>query len=102
MIKKFQLFRNLKAGMSGEDVKKLQLWLNTVNSAYSFSQHYPDGIPISGLFQTFILNIFYHEYLKWSDYPVSHIYDKEIHSYLCTDVNLALKKMGSNAVTWMT
>ena len=100
MTKRFHLYRNLKTGTEGEDVKKLQDWLNTVNLAYGFSERYPDGVPVNGKFQTFILSVFYHEYLNWSGYPVNHVYDNEIHQYLCTDVNLALQNLGDYGTTW--
>jgi hypothetical protein len=88
--------------MQGEDVKKLQLWLNTINLAYGFSNFYPDGVPENGKFQHFILTPFYHEYLEWSGYEKNHVYDWDIHSYACTDVNLALQQLGDNGTKWTT
>jgi hypothetical protein len=102
MTRRFALTRVLKAGMQGEDVKKLQRWLNTINLAYGFSNFYPDGVPENGKFQTFILLPFYHEYLQWSGYPIDHDYDWEVHSYACTDVNLALQQLGDYGTKWTT
>ncbi|HEX8249678.1 MAG TPA: hypothetical protein VF599_15985 [Pyrinomonadaceae bacterium] len=96
----FHLYRTLKTGMVGEDVKKMQHWLNIVNLAYGFSDTFKDGVIENGRFTTFILTIFYHEYLEWSGYPVNHVYDQEIHSYLCTDVNLSLQQIGDASATW--
>ena len=100
MTRNFHLFRNLKTGMYGEDVRKLQHWLNIVNSVYGFSKTYKSGVNEDGRFSTFWLTGFLHEYLEWSGYPINHIYDDEIHKYLCTDVNLALQQLGDTTVTW--
>ena len=102
MTKKFHLYRSLKAGMQGEDVRKLQNWLNIVNSVYSFSERYPKGVPENGIFQTFILNVFYHEFLRWIGEPVNHVYDKYIHESLCGEVNAALLNLGDSGTTWTT
>jgi hypothetical protein len=90
MTKKFILTRTLKPGMQGEDVRKLQNWLNIVNSDCGFSKAFPKGVPENGKFQTFILSIFYHEFLRHLGIPVSHVYDKEIHELLCKHVNSVL------------
>ena len=101
MTKRFYLYRTLKTGMEGEDVKKLQNWLNTVNLAYSFSKLFPNGVPVNGKFQTFILSVFYHEYLDFAGYPINHVYDKEIHDWLCYDVNMALTCLGDYGTRWV-
>ena len=99
--KTFKLTRNLKAGMTGEDVKKFQHWLNIVQLAYNFSKSYTDGINETGHFSIFITNIFYHRFLEMIGYPINHIYDKEIHEELCYHVNMALKSLGNHQDTWV-
>ena len=101
MAKKiFKLKRTLTAGMDGEDVKKLQHWLNIVQLAYNFS-NFSDGIPEDGHFSRFITNGFYHSFLDMVGYPINHVYDTQIHEELCYHVNMALEALGNYQDTWV-
>lgn len=99
--KVFKLTRVLKAGMTGEDVRKFQHWLNIVQLAYNFSPtSFTDGITENGQFTSFVTTIFYHRFLDMAGYPINHVYDAEIHEWLCYNVNMALEVLGDTRDTW--
>ena len=100
--KVFRLKRCLTPGAYGDDVKKVQVWLNLVQLAYSFSDSYYDGIPEDGHFTRFITNYFYNRYLDMAGFERNHVYDAEIHEQLCYDVNMALQCIGETRDTWAT